>query len=296
MADPKSRARVQRLLNGAFRPDDLTGLFLYARDHCDGREPVAEIGDFVAHHDERDKGIVTRSTREWFAVAQYHFSRFGPNFGPNAGQFDSEKMPRATCEYLKIAANRIDAKFIRSKTGMRRADAYKRLNDIAGQLIQNADGTWALPSNLTRLEFSLIECVSSVLVVKPAFESERLCDDFIATLKSNSLITKEELSEHQESIRTLVQLYAVAAMHNCVVQIGDGTTTKLKARPEPDAKQIMLNAAVPDAVPNKPMFVSTSMFIAKLDPNIHSHPELLANPEWDLEIELDQDKRLSPLR
>jgi hypothetical protein len=57
MGDPKSRARVQRLLSGDFCPDDLTGLFLYARDHCDGREPVAEIGHFVAHHSERDMGI-----------------------------------------------------------------------------------------------------------------------------------------------------------------------------------------------------------------------------------------------
>jgi hypothetical protein len=140
MADPKSRARVERLLSGTFRPDDLTGLFLYARDHCDGREPVADIGDFVAHHNERDKGIVTRSTREWFAVARYHLPRFGPNGKP----LDSEKMPPATRQYFKIAVNRIDPKLIREKTGMRRADAYKRLNDIAERLTQGADGTWAL--------------------------------------------------------------------------------------------------------------------------------------------------------
>jgi hypothetical protein len=76
MPDPKSRARVQRLLSGTFRPDDLTGLFLYARDHCDGRESVAEIGHFVAHHNERDRGIVTRSTRDWFAMARFHMPRF----------------------------------------------------------------------------------------------------------------------------------------------------------------------------------------------------------------------------
>jgi len=293
MADPKSRARVERLLRGDFRPDDLTGLFLYARDHCDGREPVAEIGDFVAHHNERDRGIVTRSTREWFAVARYHVSRFGPYGKP----FDSEKMPPATRDYFKIAVNRVDAKLVREKTGMRRTDALKLMNDVTGRLTQSAEGTWALPRNLTQREVSLIECVSSVIVVKPAFEAERLCDDFIATLKSNGLITKEELSEHGEALRTLVQLYAVATMHNCVVQIGDGTTTQLKANSEPDAKQIVVNAAVPDAVPNQPrIFISSSMFTANVDPNVHCHPDLLANRDWRLEIEVAPDKRLSPLR
>lgn len=293
MADPKSRARVERLLRGDFRPDDLTGLFLFARDHCDGREPVVEIGDFVAHHDERNKGMVTRSTREWFAVARYHVSRFGPYGKP----FDSKKMPPTTRDYFKIAVNRIDAKVIREKTGMGRADAYKLMNDVAERLTQSADGTWAIPSNLTKPEVSLIECVSSVMVVQPAFEADRLCDDFIATLKSNGLIKKEELSEHREALRTLVQLYAVATMHNCVVQIGDGTTTQLKAKPEPDVKQIMVNAAVPNAAPNQPrIFMSASMFTANIDPSVHCHPDLVANRDWDLEIEVAPDKRLSPLR
>lgn len=292
MADPKSRARVERLLRGGFRPDDLMGLFLYARDHCDGREPVKDIGDFVAHHSERDKGIVTRSTREWFAVARFHVSRFGPHRKP----LDSRKMPPATRDYFKIAVNRIEAKLIREKTGLRRADAYKLLNDVAERLAQNADGTWAIPSNLTQPEVSLIEYVSSIMVVKPAFEADRLCDDFIATLKSNGLIAKGELSEHGEDLRTLVQLYAVAAMHNCVVQIGDGTTAQLKASPEPDVKQIIVNAAVPDALPNQSLFISSSMFTANVDPSIHCHPDLLANRDWSLEIEVAQDKRLSPLR
>ncbi len=293
MGDPKSSARVQRLLCGDFRPDDLTGLFLYARDHCDGREPVAEIGHFVAHHSERDKGIVTRSTREWFAVARYHISRFGPAGKPLV--FD--KMPPATRDYFKTAVNRIDAKLVREKTGMRRAEAHELMDDVVERVTQNDDGTWALPNDLTQAEISLIECVSSLIVVKPAFEADRLCDDFIATLKSNGLITKAEISKHREAVHTLVQLYAVATMHNCIVQIGDGTTTKLKARPEPDAKQIMVNAAVPDAVPNQPgIFVSSSIFTANVDPEVHCHPDLLTSLDWNQEIEVAPDKRLSPMR
>jgi len=288
MADPKSRARVERLLRGDFRTEDLTQLFLYARDRCDGREPVAEIGHFVAHHSERDKGIVTRSTREWFAVMRFH----APQLAQPAKQLDARAMPPATREYFKIAVNRIDAKIIRSSTGLRRADAYKAMNEIADRLSQNQDGTWSLPANLNPNEVDLINCVISNIVAKPAFLGDRLCDDFTATLKSNGLITNDESRRHKDLIHTLVQLFAVAAMHNCVVQIGDGTTTQLKARAL--GQEINVNAVVPDAVPG--IMIATSMFTAHLDPAVHCHPHLVADGDWAFEIELAQDMRLSPLR
>jgi hypothetical protein len=40
-----------------------------------------------------------------------------------------------------------------------------------------------------------------------------------------------EIRDHKGKLKTLVQLYAVAAMHNCIVQIGDGTTVQLRGNP-----------------------------------------------------------------
>jgi hypothetical protein len=221
-------------------------------------------------------------------------SAFGPN-GPRP--FDGQNMPPATRDYFKIAVNRIDAKFILQKTGLRRAAAYQIMLSLADRLTPNADGTWALPRDLTNNELNLAQCVSSVMVVKPAFEAARLFDDFVAALKSNGLITKDEIRDHTDTLRILVQLYAVAAMHNCIVQIGDGTTTQLKAKAEITSKQIPANAAVPNTLPHMPrVFISTSMFTADLDPTVHCHPDLLEKQEWDFEIEVAPDKRLSPLR
>jgi hypothetical protein len=295
MADPKSKARVERLLRGDFRPDDLMNLFLFARDHCDGRETVAEIGHFVAHHTERDKGIITRLTREWVADVRYHLSVYGPTGQP--GPFDAQRMPPATRDYFRIAVNRVDAKLILEKTGLRRAAADRLMLNLADRITQNADGTWQLPAAMTTAEISLVECVSSTMVARPAFQADRLFDDFSATLKSNGLITREQIRAHSEDLRTIIQLYAVTAMHNCVIQIGDGTTTQLKARPEPEIQKIMVNAFVADALPHKPgVFIATSIFTAEASPSIHCHPDLLATKEWNFEIELAPDRRLTPLQ
>ncbi len=294
MADPKSRARVERILRGDFRPDDLMGLFLFARDRCDGRESVAEIGHFIAHHQERDKGIVTRSTREWFAAARFHFSSFGPD---GHRRIDVNSMPAATRDYLMGAVNRIDAKFILKETGLRRAAAYELIGDISGRLIQNPNGTWMLPKDITKTELNLVKCLSSYLVAKPAFDADQLFDGFIATLKSNGLINSQELTFSRDNLRTLILLYAVAAMHNCIVQIGDGTTTQLKARPDVLNKTITVDAAVPAAVPDRPnVYISCNMFVANLDPAVHCHSDLVLGNDWNFEIELTSDKRLSPLR
>jgi hypothetical protein len=292
MADAKSRARIERMIAGNFRPDDLMHLFLYARDHCDGREAVVDVGDFIAHHSERDKGLITRSTREWFAVARFHWATYNPG---QPRQIDGQKMPPATRDYFLIAVNRIDPASIRKATGLNRSNASQSMNQLAERLTKNADGTWALPADLSGTEQSLVECVVSLMVVRGAFEPDRLFDDFLATLKSNGLITKEEIRRYRDDLHALVQLYAVSVMHNCVIQIGDGTTTQLKARAEVGSNEIAVNAAVP--MVNMPgVFLSASMFTAKLDPNIHCHPDLLAQRDWNFEIEVAPDKRLSPLR
>jgi hypothetical protein len=280
MPDPKSRARVQRLLSGVFRPDDLTGLFLYARDHCDGRESVAEIGHFVAHHNERDRGIVTRSTREWFATARFHMFRFHDS----TRDLDPNRMPSATPDYLRI----------RRGIGRKGAREFQVLNDLADRLLPNPDGTWRLPA-LTHAEASLLQAVCSVLVSKPAFEADRLCSDFFATLKSNGLIVKNELAQHKESFSVLIKLYAISVMHNCVVQVGDGTKSQLRARAEQKSRTISVSAGVPDTINPSNITLASPMFYMNADPADHCHPELLIDSDWDFEIELNENRQLARL-
>jgi hypothetical protein len=71
MSDARLRVRVERLLRGDLRTDDLSTLFLALRDRSNCAEVVSEIGDFVAHQDERTKGITTRSVRDFFTTLKF---------------------------------------------------------------------------------------------------------------------------------------------------------------------------------------------------------------------------------
>jgi len=165
---------------------------------------------------------------------------------------------------------------------------------LAERLTRNADGTWAMPSDCTQTELRLVRYISGLMVVKPAFDADRLSKEFLATLKSNALITNKEIRSHGTELKILVQLYAVAAMHNCVVQVGDGTTVQLKGGVWNGTK-IEVVAAVPSM---RQLYWQAPMFAVPVNPQIHCHSDLLKHGAqgWDFEIELGADKRLAPLR
>src|SRR5258706_16464174 len=66
------RIRVERLLRGDKKPEDVAALFLALRDYSGGRECVVEIGNFVAHRGERNVGITTREARDFFATVRFY--------------------------------------------------------------------------------------------------------------------------------------------------------------------------------------------------------------------------------
>lgn len=67
--DPKLRRSVERLLAGDGRPHDMTTLFSYIRENNFSRETVKEVGDALAHHGDRDRGLTTTRVRRLAKVA-----------------------------------------------------------------------------------------------------------------------------------------------------------------------------------------------------------------------------------
>lgn len=73
------RSRLHRLLVASpLRTDDLTLLFLWLRERAAGLAVIREIGDFVAHADERQKGPVTSEFRD-FLLHSRMLHRLGPS-------------------------------------------------------------------------------------------------------------------------------------------------------------------------------------------------------------------------
>ena len=290
MADPKSRARVERLLSGNIRPDDLTHLFLYARDRCDGRESVQEIGDFVAHHDERIKGIVTRTVREFFAIARFFAPRFVNAVPP---PIDPQNLPSTTPDFLKACFTRLDQSTIKAHTGLSKARAYKVLDGLVRSLRMTPSGGFAIHS-VTREEAALFDCLASRMVIRPAFGGDRLFDDLRATFKSNGLITKSELQE-AAVFKPAVQLFAASIMHNSAIRMVDGSIISIRAHPRRDGIEVCADVPVHNTEQRQLSF-SSGIFITGLSPDEFCEPNLREMPDWSaVEIELSPNGKLTVL-
>jgi hypothetical protein len=289
MVDRKSRARVERILSRDFRPGDLKDLFLYLRDNCQGREVVRDLGHFAAHHYERDKGLVTQTTRDWFTIARFHFSREDLTV-----PYKGNKLPNVTKDFFKVCVNRLEDNYLREKSGLNKKTAYKMMQDLAERLIANSDTIWALPDGLKSTEIDLINAAISMIEVVPAFSTEELYSQFVASLRLNDLITKDEIARYKHHIRVILPLYAIASMQNCLVEVEDNVFTLLKWYPDEKNNTIHILASVPiEYSGGRTVRITTSMFEADLDPVRYCHPYLWIDP--DAELELGRDRRLHPL-
>jgi hypothetical protein len=288
MTDTALRARVERLLRGDFRVDDITRLFLYARDRCDGRESIQEVGDFVAHHNERTKGLLTKTTKDWFSIAKF--------WGATVqAPISLDNLPNTLPDFL--AANlRRKPRIIHPGTNITRREAESRLPHIISNFVHKADGSLAISLAHTWDDINLITLLVKNIVVKGAFNDDRLCDDLSSTLRTLGLLKREELAAFKK-LKPLITLFAVSVMHNCEIVISDGSRIRLKAAAPADG-HIVVSAPIP--IPTSRLvgadhfMLSAAMFTTKLDTGF-CEPELVQNPEWNFSVEVTLNIRLGKL-
>lgn len=287
MVDQGLRARVERILRGDFRNDDLTRLFLFARDRCDGRESVQEIGDFVAHHHERTKGIVTRTTRDWFAMI-----RFKIDDGRIREKIDWKNLPSTFPDFLFAMSRHLSHQIIRRDAGISQSDTRTLVPQIVKKLDKKSDGSFSITNRHTPKEIELMSCLMNYIVTLSAFSGERLFDDFSATLKSHAILHKSELPEF-EKFKPLLLLFAVSVMHGCKVVLDDGTAVQLDSQKSQD---ISVYASVPISQEPNSVSIASPIFYTGLDASTHCETELLEAARWDFEIEVTKNMKLGSLR
>jgi hypothetical protein len=304
--NPAVRARIVRLLRGECYNSDLQPLFQYARDRCDGKGAVKEVGDFTAHFDERIKGIATDATREWCITAWFKFVIWQRGL-------DFARLPTTFPEFLQISFRRADPRRIRNAIGVKsKKDARPVLSALINRIGANADGTLWL-RQIAAEESRLLQCLSSHLMPRPAFDNDELFSGLATILAKEGDLQRSELRRF-ELLKPAVGLFAISVMHGCIIDIGNGSKIALNAsdntmsvgdlgvlaaapvlvlRPE---IQLPLGsfASIPGRE-ERAIMLSTAMFTTKLAAATYCTPELIAAPKpWasSMTLEVTNDMRL----
>jgi hypothetical protein len=285
------RIRVERLLKGDKRPEDVAALFLALRDYSGGRECVTEIGNFVAHRGERNVGITTREARDFFSTVQFYTDCVHRNRPINL--FD---LPKNISSLLEGSFRRTPNDMIRRHLSMNRQTAERRLSELRSRLYSDAQGKVILKWP-TDLDQAILGCLLGHVTARPAFTDQHLIEQFTESLAANGLIQKSELKTFK-SLREFVGLFAVANMHLCVIDLGDGTAAELAAGATKSQGVIGVTASAEMKGINLTgtVRVATTFFKTLIsvfdcaDPDLH--PQSDQEPTWPYHIELTASGKL----
>ena len=210
MFDADLGLRVKPLLRGERQTTDLDRLFLGLRDRSFGRASVREVGDFVAHRGQREKGPVTERVRDTFGSFQVWLRGV-------LGQTPSpEDVRRAAEANLRLAT---DAQ-LHENLGLRRRAAAAA---FAGALRKLELGT-----ALTDHEHRVVNYLGGTFIWNPAFTDRDLAKDLAFVLGKAGLLEAASNADF-ERVAPFLALYVLTVMHGSTVVMEGGGRVRLFA-------------------------------------------------------------------
>lgn len=221
--DHNLRVRVLRLLGGVFHESDFNELFLALRQRPRVEPIVEEVGNFVAHREVKNQGIVTKILRNFGTVSKFHYGLVR-----NKLPLDAQRLPPIAENILRINIEELDQPDIKKSCGLKRKPAKALLNSLLQRMTKNDDGTLALPRNLAEQENNLLQFLLGSLRAKPAFDDEALLRDFIRTLEHNKLLEPGEKNVAR-SLKAPLALFVLTRLHQSSVILHDGSLASLIA-------------------------------------------------------------------
>lgn len=275
MLDEDLSRRLGRLLRGDRRCDDLDRLFLGLRERTSARASVREIGDFVAHRGQREKGMVTDRARDILTSLDSWL-----RISVQRGTFTSDEVRKVAEANLR---NATEAQ-LSARLGMTRAVAKSVL----------VQGFKKLQSgrNATPREVRTIDYLGGAFIWNPAFTEEALVDDLIQMLAEAGLLRKADHARFR-SLSAFIALYVVTLMHGSGLLLDTGRAD-LSAGFANKEGCLEVKARLSVTGQPKPVFATVCMFWTTLAAATHCAPALLEKGAcWDRPLEINDDGRLT---
>lgn len=282
MIDDDLRLRAKRLLSGQRRIEDLDRLFLDQRDRHHGKPSFREVGDFVAHRKERQKGLVTQIARDVFtSVSVWSLA------------FRDQKPSRADIVRAAWANFRLASDLqLKQGCGLRRPLAKSRLESGLAKFERG--------DTITDEELKVILYLGNRFIWKPAFTDDQLFDEFSDVLRKNAIIAQADMAALLDA-KPFITLYAIACMHGSTIQLDDPLNGQLLAGYANRQRNLEVKVQIRFDDAPKPIFSPVCMFLTALKPEDHCEAALLAlrtdwHPHvWSDPLEINADGRLAPI-
>jgi len=210
MIDDDLHLRAKRLLGGQHRTDDLDRFYLDLRERTHGRASFREIGDFVAHRGERNRGPVTPVARDVITSVSIW------SLGFRGKKPTYPELAQAARANFRLASD----KQLKDGCGLKRS-AVKKVVDRA---LPRFEGGGPIDDE----ELRVLLYLANRFIWRPAFTDDEVVKDFCDVLTLNKIVSKADRPALLAA-RDFVSLYALICMHGTSIALEDGTSAQLLA-------------------------------------------------------------------
>ncbi len=195
------RSRVERILRGDIREQDLHYLFFNMREESGGRGIVSEIANFLAHPRLRTQGIATQEVRDMFA-----FLKFRLPLGHS--RIITTALPPTVPDALRANLRRMRKSVLKDRTGLNPVRAKK-----LARMIPTGFGGLRKPVLLTQEEYAVFTLVGSYMKGGSFFTDDNLFNEFARVLQRQKLLNPSEMALLKKA-KPAISLFAITTMHN----------------------------------------------------------------------------------
>jgi hypothetical protein len=273
------RRRVERLLSGRRSIEDLQRIYLDQREWAYGRASVLEIGDFIAHRDERVKGVVTRRVEDLLLGGRTWVAGILGDTPP----VDSPVVRDRARANFRLATD----EQIRNALGLKR--------EVAKSVLERGLKKLAKKQLITDGEADVLVYFGTMFIWNPAFNDDQLFDELVEVLIKNGALEKDEVGAFQ-AVKTFNTLFAITQMHGSTIIAADGTRTPIYGFGANSFGKLEVKGQLNFATTPKPVTAELCMFWTGLDVAAHCSPALLQSPAtWSEPLDVIDGKMLDLL-
>lgn len=278
--DEQLKARLNRLMSGDLRTEDVAKLYVGKRSSSHGHASFRELADFAAHPDLRNKGPVTERIRDMRTTFKPMIDNA---FVPKSATIE-QLLARAVSN-LRMAN---DEQIKRFSNGLSRKQTEATLKSALEKMRAKAVGS------LSPLERLILIRFGDSVIWNPALRAQEVFEDFRAVMIKNKLMTEKDCSK-LGGARTLIILHAITAMHGTEFDLGDQIGGTLQAGFDNQYGNLEITTAPHLTGHPKSVSLKIAMFWTDLAGKDHVCEKLLNRPgPWDFPIEI-HDNKLCPI-
>lgn len=205
----KAQKLIYKIENDQFDENDIDSLFMRLRAYSNKMPVFREIADFVAHNDQRDRGLANQSLETMYLRMKYFLEYNSPK-----KPLDISSFPLWIKKLMILQVSKCKEQDLKDKFNFTKQRLKSRIDNAFKEDRKNKKATLK-NGKLSHQTLEAIQHIMSFLSGEAAFTQDELISELVKVIVSNKLSINQDLFLKQSDKITLCTLLL---LHNATFE------------------------------------------------------------------------------